>query len=230
MKTNLLFLFLLLPVVAMGQETKTLEFSSEYVIPDTTGKICKERGHVSPGVGMSTLMWCPPHQIDYPDSTVMVYPACNTTSYVCARCGKYISEREKESRVVTWRRPIQIMDTTFFLTDSIRGLHLFSDESKWISGTEATVYKEPSIDFYNPGGKIIQSITWRDKVLTFQMLLDYEKHCYNDSTKVRRHKDNTGICMAYDYDCIIPEHYENIWVHKQPTFQGFIEWYKNKIK
>ena len=231
MKKALTIFALLISGVAMGQETKTLEFISEYVTPDTTGKICKERGHVSPGVGMSTLMWCPPYQIDYPDSTVMVYPACNTTSYVCSRCGETVSDKGKESRVVTWRRPIEEIDIT-----GLEQHHLISDK------------KEPTIKFHLANGNTSETDV---KLLTFQMLLDYETYCLKDTIKATQYDYKSEFLILYGtFGAVVTEKqmekrgykYVSGYFHgtnpfkldyyfvKEATFKGFIQWYKEKVK
>ena len=66
--------------------------------------ICVERGHVLTGTCTQTLAWCPPYTIDYADSTVTVFPNCNTSTCVCARCGQVITTGGKEFRITTWRR------------------------------------------------------------------------------------------------------------------------------
>lgn len=73
-------------------------------IDTTVNKMCAERGHVSSGVIMSTAMYCPPYTIDTDSTTIQVYPACNWISFTCKRCGKSVSEREQERRVVIWRK------------------------------------------------------------------------------------------------------------------------------
>ena len=73
-------------------------------IDTTVNKICVERGHIMSGVCTSTLMYCPPYTIDTDSTTILVYPSCNTISYTCKRCGKSVSEREPERRVVIWRK------------------------------------------------------------------------------------------------------------------------------
>lgn len=66
--------------------------------------ICMERGHVSTGSVTSTLAYCPPYTIDTDSTTITVFPACNSYSYTCQRCRRSITEYEKESRIVTWRK------------------------------------------------------------------------------------------------------------------------------
>lgn len=57
-------------------------------------------------------------------------------------------------------------------------------------------------------------------------LIDYQKECYNDSTFI---KEKWVQYEGYPGDLvyrekIIPSH----WVHKKPTFEGFIEYMKLK--
>lgn len=62
----------------------------------------------------------------------------------------------------------------------------------------------------------------------------YEQECYNDSSQITHHNQNgDDFCISfsgsigYSY-CISEGHFdEKIWVHKQPTFEGFIEYLKN---
>ena len=73
-------------------------------IDTTYNKICVERGHVKSGLTMSTSMYCPPYIIDTDSTTIQIYPACNWIYFTCKRCGKSVSEREAERRVVVWRK------------------------------------------------------------------------------------------------------------------------------
>jgi len=66
--------------------------------------ICSERGHIRGDGCSTTLMYCPPYFIDYTDSTVMVYPACNSTTCTCIRCGAKFSSYGEEKRIVIWRK------------------------------------------------------------------------------------------------------------------------------
>jgi hypothetical protein len=93
-----LYLVLAVCYSSFSQEADTVK------IDTTVNKICLERGHVSVGVIMKTAMYCTPYSIDTDSTTVMVYPACNYESFTCKRCGKYVSQLEKERRVVIWRK------------------------------------------------------------------------------------------------------------------------------
>lgn len=88
----LFLLFLILPSLAWSQ-TDSL-----------ANKICIERGHISDGVCSTTLMYCPPYTIDTDSTTVMVYPACNYSTYTCTRCSKSVTEKDKEHRITTWKK------------------------------------------------------------------------------------------------------------------------------
>jgi hypothetical protein len=83
---------------SFSQEVDTVK------VDTTVNKMCLERGHVSGGVIMGTAMYCTPYIIDTDSTTIMVYPACNYESFTCERCGKHVSQLEKERGVVIWRK------------------------------------------------------------------------------------------------------------------------------
>lgn len=84
----------------------SLFWFASYSQADTTkvDSVCLERGHVSVGVAMSTAMYCPPYLEETDSITTIVYPACNTITYTCARCGRVVKEREKERRIIIWKK------------------------------------------------------------------------------------------------------------------------------
>ena len=67
--------------------------------------ICKIRGHVPSGVVQSTGRYCPPYYEDTEDATYMVYPACNYHTFTCMRCGKEVTQKSKEKRILIWQKP-----------------------------------------------------------------------------------------------------------------------------
>ena len=91
-------------------QTDTIDMFAGYVTYTDSSfsyyedSICIERGHVQGDVVISTAMYCAPYVIDYPDSTIEVYPSCNHISYECSRCRNWVSEPEPEVRTVIWRR------------------------------------------------------------------------------------------------------------------------------
>ncbi|MFA5934977.1 MAG: hypothetical protein WC827_03780 [Candidatus Paceibacterota bacterium] len=105
-------------------------------------------------MSMSTLMYCPPYTIDTDSTTVTVYPACNTTTYTCQRCGKSVSEGGKEERVITWkkeRKPIALIphntDTTAYIK---KGLLIIKPDTSYLFHgyslrLDSAVY-EPKLD------------------------------------------------------------------------------------
>lgn len=74
---------------------------------DSLLAICKERGHVKSESCTSTLLYCEPYVVDTDSTSTIVYPACNRITYTCMRCGATFSEKEKERRVVVWKKPKQ---------------------------------------------------------------------------------------------------------------------------
>ena len=114
MKTLLIITMSFIFSMSFGQKKSTLMYYDSthnlmYIKKMSTDtaviySVCKERGHFLSGYGSSTLMNCPDYIIDYPDSTVLVHPSCNVTTYICQRCGKEVKKGGKETRTVIWRR------------------------------------------------------------------------------------------------------------------------------
>jgi len=108
MKTPILLLLLFTSIIAKGQseEDKINMYDSIGVVYRDTivNNLCKERGHVLSEIEMSTSLYCPSYIIDTDSTTIQVYPACNWVTYVCKRCGEEISERNKERRIVLWKK------------------------------------------------------------------------------------------------------------------------------
>ena len=70
--------------------------------------------------------------------------------------------------------------------------------------------------------------------INLQMLLDYQTECYNDSTLEHTQwgdfcvtlKGNLANGEKFVLTCEDKSHFT--WTHKEPTFQGFIEYMKSK--
>ena len=60
----------------------------------------------------------------------------------------------------------------------------------------------------------------------------YEIECYNDSSQTIKHIGDYRRCQFFSTgwqtaNCNNPSHYDQkIWIHKQPSFQGFMGWLK----
>lgn len=89
-------------LTSISEKSDTIDVVAK--VDTTVNPICKVRGHVSGGMVSTTCLYCEPYTIDTDSSTIKVYPACNWISYTCARCGEYVSEKEKERREVIWRK------------------------------------------------------------------------------------------------------------------------------
>jgi hypothetical protein len=65
--------------------------------------------------------------------------------------------------------------------------------------------------------------------ITLDDILTYQQECYNDSTQVIVHRKmgQYEYCLM-DWECMSPGHHITIWQHRQPTFEGFIEWLKGR--
>lgn len=102
MKPLILLLFLLCSIASIGQGKLTYKAS---MYPDSANIfMCKERGHLSSGIVMTTLVYCPKYFIETDSTTIEVTPACNYHTYNCQRCGVSVTEQEKENRRVIWRK------------------------------------------------------------------------------------------------------------------------------
>lgn len=87
-------------------DTSSYQIVSKYTLKQQLvyDSICKVRGHVPGGTCTTTAAYCPPYLVENDTISYMVYPACNYIRYTCQRCGQYISEREKETITVIWRK------------------------------------------------------------------------------------------------------------------------------
>lgn len=65
--------------------------------------------------------------------------------------------------------------------------------------------------------------------ITAGMLFEYEKECYNDSTKNIIGKGNV-TCYPVSPPIFKYESYDTLYTHRQPTFDGFIQWLHKKYK
>ena len=212
MKKLLLFYCLITSVTAFGQNL-----------------ICEERGHLCGDVFFSTLMYCPPYVEDYEDSTITVYPACNTITYDCSRCGERVSELEKEKRITTWKKPqieeeLVLLDIPYIYTIEIindSNLHIVTDKH----GTE-----------------IFQD--FMDRHLSesaIRLWGEYETYCYDDSTYTHIYnptwadwhtcyQQSGNLAHGYHWKLICNNKSHFSYIHKEPTFIGFIEYLKTKRK
>ena len=74
-------------------------------ITEKDTSLCQERGHIPGGYIVSTAAYCPPYFVDTDSTTVIIYPACNTESFTCKRCGKNVTQQEEERQVIIWKKP-----------------------------------------------------------------------------------------------------------------------------
>jgi hypothetical protein len=73
---------------------------------------------------------------------------------------------------------------------------------------------------------------------TYDLIIEYEQECFADSSQVSHHVGNGMPCigtsqgMYYeDWKCESSYHYnELVWVHKEPTWDGFREFVKRKYQ
>jgi hypothetical protein len=79
---------------------------TKYVNTDSLEAICKERGHISSGYGMSTLALSIPQYVDLPDKTIKIEHDSNIFSFYCQRCKKLISrpKQAEADTTVIWKK------------------------------------------------------------------------------------------------------------------------------
>jgi len=67
-----------------------------------------------------------------------------------------------------------------------------------------------------------------DPVIRLSDLIEYETECYNDSSFVQGYVEY----VCHDPGCVVYHGAEwlQYWIHREPTFSGFIQWFKNKVK
>ncbi len=53
---------------------------------------------------IETQPHCPSYIIDTDSTTIKVRASCNWITYICGRCGKEITEKEPEKRIVIWQK------------------------------------------------------------------------------------------------------------------------------
>lgn len=105
-------------------------------------------------------------------------------------------------------------------------------DSVKIIDTDGTIKVIPS-----PTITVESEYTFAARKIIAELFLEYEKECYADSTFVEMH------CYKYqgdEYfrpkDCIDPGFYlgyvglKSWYEHKEPTFKGFIEFIKKRLK
>lgn len=92
--------------------------------------------------------------------------------------------------------------------------------------TSAPFENPPTSKVIIEGNIIMDFSSKEDKIynlLTINQLLLYAQECYNDSTlKIIYHAPERYL------DGYIGGHNEKIYIHREPTLEGFIEWLKKK--
>lgn len=58
----------------------------------------------------------------------------------------------------------------------------------------------------------------------------YAKECYADSTLTRVHPGGRGgnVFCTISQTCQFDDHWQTVWIHREPTFPDFIEWLRRK--
>jgi len=103
--------------------------------------------------------------------------------------------------------------------------------------TEAEIYQIEN-EFFVDVSTPHRPFVWIGGCINLIDLIEYETECFNDSTLVEvHHVEELNITDWFSIGggaCMWPRcpesHYRNVWIHRQPTFDGFISWIKNRIK
>jgi hypothetical protein len=137
MKLLILVLVILSSLNANSQTTTSLGNYYYSTVIDTSK--CSRVGHVASRTSSSTLVNCPPYLVESGDTTFQVYPACNTTTYSCMRCGKSYTLPDKESRII-------------LSIDSTRKKYIdtFKDRGRIIMASSTIRLARANPLFYNP--------------------------------------------------------------------------------
>ena len=93
--------------------------------------------------------------------------------------------------------------------------------SEYLNFNDSVSFTYPIlIDFdygYSFGDSSFITINEGSRIITLNDLLEYEKECYNDSVSYRD--------LVFENKKYVVK---DIWIHREPTFKGFIEFIKKK--
>jgi hypothetical protein len=97
-----------------------------------------------------------------------------------------------------------------------------------------TVFPRREMSFVPYTGKVDSQFSAYILSIFVKAYSRYEKECYADSTQIKRHVKNGLYCVGSstgwgDFHCDSPGHYDDlIYTHREPTFQGFIQWMRKQ--
>lgn len=100
-----------------------------------------------------------------------------------------------------------------------------------------TIYHSPNKVFvrYDSSGTLVQFDTLIFVSAFIQYWDEYKTECWNDSSQITRHV-GSGICFGSstgwgDFHCDNPDHKDiKVFIHRDPTFPGFMEFLRRKTK
>ena len=78
------------------------------------------------------------------------------------------------------------------------------------------------IDTINP-----VKLTKEQLPIVLQIMIEYKEDCYNDSTK-QINGYGQVTCYPMNPPIYKYEFYDTVYVHKTPTFDGFLQWFSKK--
>ena len=71
---------------------------------------------------------------------------------------------------------------------------------------------------------LYEQVPFTARTSTIGFMLSYAEECYNDSIIVQEYIP----CEMYGIGCLVDHGTKDAWFHPTPTFEGFIEWLKEK--
>ncbi len=109
--------------------TASAQVTASLLIIKDKNPTCVERGHNLIHTKATTLR--SPYTIDTKDSTITVYPAPNSTSSKCSRCGDEIVNSEKDVKITTWRRIEKTPNTVSTMATNIANDNVDYNTTDW---------------------------------------------------------------------------------------------------
>jgi hypothetical protein len=118
------------------------------------------------------------------------------------------------------------IDTNYLFSPSLDTVAL---DSFYYDSYLTSVRNYYPVSVYESEGVYCPGTDLDDAIITIKMLKDYAQECYRDSVEVKvpnyvpnindwNLRWNFGGMYGYEYK----------WIHKEPTFNGFIKWFNKK--
>mgnify|MGYP000082510360 CR=1 FL=1 len=102
---NIIYIILALPFLCAAQKTEVKDstISKADSLKLAISRKCYVRGHLSSGWSTTTAAYCGTFTDDTECHTKITGGGCNTTTYKCARCGRFINEKDPRYSYYVWK-------------------------------------------------------------------------------------------------------------------------------